>query len=146
MKLPALNITDFRQLSLTWKGPHRGKNLTPQHHTGTFLSCIFFVLLKDGSIGGEKTTTTSLSVQQSKIFSSSIQSERNASPWNSIPLHSRCYPPSQSPPPFTAPQTHTHTLKMRVNPIKRDGLLHAWPPFPPSASTSSDQRGGFIIW
>lgn len=51
-----------------------------------------------------------------------------------------------TPPPFTAPQTHTHTLKMRVNPIKRDGLLHAWPPFPPSASTSSDQRGGFIIW
>lgn len=31
---------------------------------------------------------------------------------------------------------HTHTVKMRVNLIKKDNLLHARPPFPLPTSTS----------
>lgn len=108
----------------------RRKSLTPQHHTGTFLLCFFLFCPNMGPSEKRK---------QQQLLSWSSCPRYSHHPFN---LREMPPPPSNS----TTNHTHTHTLKMRVNPIKRDGLLHAQPPFPPSASTSSDQRGGFIIW
>ena len=98
-----------------WK-PHT----TAPHRS--ICSC-FFVVWK--WVHWRRENNNNFSVQLSNIFSSSIQYKINASLWNSTPLHSQCYPPSQPPPPPlhlpTAPQTthttHTHS-KWELTPSK----------------------------